>query len=61
MSQYPLWKYTLILIICVVGVLYAAPNLYGEDPAIQVTTSRGFDIPTDLDTRISNALIMSKH
>ncbi|NNE05042.1 MAG: protein translocase subunit SecD [Xanthomonadales bacterium] len=56
MNQYPSWKYILILIICAVGVLYAAPNLYGEDPAIQVTTSRGFDIPLDLDSTIENAL-----
>ncbi|MDX1460018.1 MAG: protein translocase subunit SecD [Xanthomonadales bacterium] len=56
MNQYPLWKYVLILIVLAVGALYAAPNLYGEDPAIQVTTTRGFDIPLDLDTSIENTL-----
>ncbi|NND44459.1 MAG: hypothetical protein HKN58_03980, partial [Xanthomonadales bacterium] len=50
MNQYPLWKYILILLIFSIGLLYALPNLYGEDPAIQVTTTRGFTLPLDLTT-----------
>ncbi len=56
MNQYPAWKYVLILLIVSVGVLYALPNLYGEDPAVQVTSSRGFELSTDLTTRIDDAL-----
>jgi len=41
MNRYPLWKYLLILAITVVGVLYALPNLYPEDPALQISTARG--------------------
>jgi len=40
MNQYPAWKYILILLILVVGGIYALPNVFGEDPAIQVTTNR---------------------
>jgi len=43
-NQYPLWKYLLIIIVLVVGVLYAAPNLYGEDPAVQVSSTRGVEV-----------------
>src|SRR6266852_2314855 len=39
-NQYPLWKYSLILVIVVLGVIYSLPNLYGEDPAIQVSATR---------------------
>lgn len=39
-NQYPLWKYLLILFVILIGILYALPNIYGDDPAIQVTTSR---------------------
>ncbi|MBZ0071741.1 MAG: protein translocase subunit SecD [Thiohalobacteraceae bacterium] len=39
-NQYPLWKYILIAVVLVVGVVYALPNLYGEDPAIQVSATR---------------------
>ena len=40
LNRYPLWKYLLILIALIVGVVYALPNLYGDDPAIQVTETR---------------------
>jgi preprotein translocase subunit SecD len=56
MNQYPAWKYLLILIVLLVGVLYALPNLFGEDPALQVTSTRGFAISADLDVTIEEAL-----
>jgi preprotein translocase subunit SecD len=40
MNRYPLWKYLLILAIVVPGFVYFLPNLYGEDPAIQVSATR---------------------
>ena len=43
-NQYPLWKYLLIVVIMLVGVLYAVPNLYGEDPAVQVSSVRGVEV-----------------
>jgi len=48
MNQYPAWKYILILLILVVGVVYALPNVFGEDPAIQVTTNRTSAVNTSL-------------
>ncbi len=36
-NRYPLWKYLLILAVVLVGVVYALPNLYGQDPALQVS------------------------
>jgi preprotein translocase subunit SecD len=56
MNQYPLWKYILILLILAIGTLYAVPNLYGEDPAIQVSSARGFTLPLDLTTTIDDVL-----
>jgi len=38
MNRYPLWKYLLIFAGIAVGVVYALPNLYGEDPALQVSS-----------------------
>ena len=37
LNKYPLWKNLLILMVVVFGVLYAAPNLYPPDPAIQIS------------------------
>lgn len=47
MNRYPLWKYLLLIVAIVVGILYALPNIYGEDPAIQITGDRGAEpLPT---------------
>ena len=34
MNRYPLWKYAIIAIALVVSLIYAAPNLFGEIPAV---------------------------
>ena len=60
MNQYSVWRYLLILLIITVGVIYALPNLYGEDPALQITSSRGFELPTTITTTIDDALLIDK-
>ncbi len=60
MNQYPAWKYALIVIILAVGTLYALPNLFGEDPAVQVTSARGFAIPGDLATTVDDILVVAE-
>ncbi len=37
LNQYPLWKYILLAVVLVVSTIYALPNLYGEDPALQIS------------------------
>lgn len=37
LNKYPLWKYLLILAVLAIGLVYSAPNLYPDDPAIQLT------------------------
>ncbi|CDL30859.1 Protein-export membrane protein SecD (TC 3.A.5.1.1) [Enterobacter hormaechei] len=41
LNRYPLWKYIMLVVVIIVGLLYALPNLYGEDPAVQITGARG--------------------
>lgn len=40
-NQYPLWKNLLIMLVLALGALYAAPNLYHPDPAIQISGESG--------------------
>lgn len=56
MNQYPLWRYVLIVLLVVLGVIYAAPNLYGTDPAIQVQMKTGQAVSADLVTQIQSTL-----
>ena len=37
MYQFAKWKYWLVIIVMVVGTLYALPNVFGEGPALQLS------------------------
>ncbi|QOL25440.1 protein translocase subunit SecD [Thalassotalea sp. LPB0316] len=43
LNKYPLWKTLMVLFIVAISALYAAPNLYGEDPAVQISGLRGYE------------------
>ncbi|MFE8315456.1 hypothetical protein RNI19_28880, partial [Salmonella enterica subsp. enterica serovar 1,4,[5],12:i:-] len=32
LNRYPLWKYVMLIVVIVIGLLYALPNLFVEDP-----------------------------
>ncbi len=57
LNRYPLWKYLLIVIVLALGVIYALPNLYPDDPAIQISGASSTQVidQADLD-RIEQAL-----
>ncbi len=40
MNRYPVWKYAIIVIVLLVGLVYALPNFFGEAPAVQVSAAR---------------------
>jgi preprotein translocase subunit SecD len=40
MYRYPVWKYAIIVIALLVGVLYTLPNFFGEAPAVQVSSAK---------------------
>ncbi len=40
-NKYPVWKYLLILVITVLAILYALPNLFGETPSLQISPKDG--------------------
>ena len=56
MNQYPLWRYLLVLAVMVLGVLYALPNLYGRDPALQISPRRSAPINEAVQKAVIDAL-----
>ncbi len=40
MNRYPLWKYIIIAVSLLLGILFTLPNFYGESPAVQISPSR---------------------
>jgi preprotein translocase subunit SecD len=55
-NQYPLWRYLAVVAVLIVGTLYALPNLYGFDPALQVTARRSAPVDEALEARLEKAL-----
>lgn len=57
MNRYPLWKYILIVIALVFGALYTVPNLYGESPAVQISSAKStLKIDSTLMDRVEKIL-----
>ena len=57
MNRYPVWKYAILVVSLLVAIIYALPNVFGEAPAVQVSSSKSAT-KVDLTTvaRVQEAL-----
>ncbi len=55
LNHYPLWKNLFIFFVLLVAVVYALPNLYPEDPSVQISHDSG-ELPAGLQTQVESAL-----
>ncbi|MFP3014185.1 MAG: protein translocase subunit SecD [Arsenophonus sp.] len=60
LNRYPLWKYFMLITVLLTGLLYALPNLYGEDPTVQITGVRGTDANEQTLNHVKNILKKEK-
>ncbi|VTU39905.1 protein translocase subunit SecD [Variovorax sp. PBL-E5] len=57
MNRYPVWKYTVIVIVLLVGLIYALPNFFGEAPAVQVLAAKStVKVDAAMEDRVREAL-----
>ena len=57
MNRYPVWKYAIIVIVLLVGLIYALPNFFGEAPAVQVSAAKSVvKIDAGTESRVADAL-----
>ena len=56
LNQYPLWKYLLIIVVLVTGGIYALPNVYGTDPALQISAMRNSVVDTSTQKQVTDLL-----
>ncbi len=56
MNHYPMWKNLLIIAIIVIGAVFALPNLFEDDPAVQVSASRNAKVDLALMADVEKAL-----
>ncbi|WP_036253940.1 protein translocase subunit SecD [Methylobacter sp. BBA5.1] len=55
-NRFPLWKNLLILIIFMIGIVYALPNLYGDDPSVQVSSTRDTQVAQQQADQVESAI-----
>ncbi len=57
MNRYPLWKYAILAIALLVGLVYTLPNLFGEAPAVQVSSGKAtLKLGPDMVPRVQQTL-----
>ncbi|WP_028116772.1 protein translocase subunit SecD [Ferrimonas senticii] len=56
LNKYPMWKNLLVILMISVGLLYALPNVYGEDPALQISAGRNATLSTSTVDQVRDAL-----
>jgi preprotein translocase subunit SecD len=57
MNRYPVWKYAILVIAMLLGVVYTLPNFYGEAPAVQVSSAKAtIKVDTSTLQKVEDAL-----
>ncbi len=60
MNRYPIWKNLLVVFVVLIGLLYALPNIFDQDPAIEISGSRRAKVDTVTEAKIRKALKAEK-
>src|SRR3546814_13296486 len=60
MLEYGRFKYITILVVVFLSVLYALPNIYPQDPSVQVTANRGYQVGPELQKQVEAVLAEAK-
>ena len=60
MLEYGRFKYFIILVVVLLSVLYALPNIYPQDPSVQVTANRGYEVGPALQKQVEAVLAEAK-
>ena len=60
MNEFPRWKYVLVVVVLLLGVLYGVPNLFVQQPAVQINANRGATVDEALKERVQGVLEKEK-
>jgi len=60
MSDFPRWKYALVVIVLLVGIVYALPNVFPPQPAVQISGNRGAAVDAALKSKVDALLATAK-
>lgn len=60
MNDFPRWKYVLVAVVLLLGVLYGVPNLFVPQPAVQIAANRGATLDDALKEKVQGVLEKDK-
>ena len=60
MNDFPKWKYALIAVVILLGFVYASPNLFPPQPAVQISANRGGKVDAALKEKVLGILQTNK-
>ncbi|MEO5624234.1 MAG: protein translocase subunit SecD [Dokdonella sp.] len=60
MNDFPRWKYVIVVVVLLLGVLYGLPNLFVQQPAVQITANRGATVDQALKEQVQGTLEKNK-
>jgi preprotein translocase subunit SecD len=60
MNDFPRWKYAIVVVVLLLGVLYGLPNLFVQQPAVQISANRGATVDAALKERVQGVLEKDK-
>ncbi len=55
-NQYPAWKYLLLMVIIIFALVYASPNIFGDDPAVQISPAKSIQFDSSTKDTITQSL-----
>ncbi|HDZ6746208.1 protein translocase subunit SecD [Mannheimia haemolytica] len=56
LNRFPLWKNLMVIFVIAIGALYALPNLYGDDPSVQISGTRGQQATPETLSQVQSTL-----
>ena len=59
-NSFPLWKYSIILIVAILALLYTLPNIFGDTPSLQLSPKNGTTLTPTLVSEVTNRLSVEK-
>jgi preprotein translocase subunit SecD len=60
MNDFPRWKYVLVAVLLLLGILYGTPNLFPQQPAVQISANRGATVDEALKEKAQGVLEKEK-
>ena len=60
MSDFPRWKYALVALVLLFGIIYALPNAFPPVPSVQVLATHGAPLDASVKQKVADALTAQK-